>query len=405
MSRTDPNRVLVAIHRYVGLVTLLFLLFAAVTGCILIFFDQLDVAVNPDLYRAQDSGPTQTAPALAAMVESAHPEIRIVSLPLTVSATQNLLIRVTGRDGRSLAFDEIFVDPRTGAVVGRRDDEAMVFDRHHLMPLVYLFHFELLAGGPGRWLMGMVALFWLLEMLVGFYLTLPQRSPFWERWKVCWQLRGKGLPRLMLDLHRATGLWLFAGLIVLSLTSFGLNFYYEAVQPAVLAVSPRNPSPLDRPPHSPTLAPPPVLGFTKAVELGKREATRYHPDLKPAFATYDPGHGLYGVDFTSTGTQVYRGSGPVAYYFNDQNGRLVFADDPSRDSAGQVLLRSIYPLHSGQVAGWISELVVFILGLSMIEMGITGVIVWWKKRPARVARRAASASSRRRHAPASESQL
>jgi uncharacterized iron-regulated membrane protein len=46
-------------------------------------------------------------------------------------------------------------------------------------------------------------------------------------------------------------------------------------------------------------------------------------------------------------------------------------------------------LHSGQIGGWITEAIVFILGLSVMEMCVSGLIVWWKKRrPRKAAKRA-----------------
>ena len=388
MTRIGWYRTFTVVHRYLGLFTLIFLLSAAVTGCVLIFFNQLDANINPDLYRAVGAGPTLSASRLAAIVERNHPNIMVASLPLHVDPRQNVLMRVIGRSYHSIGFNEVFVDPHTGSVVGRRDDESIKLDRHHLMPLIYLFHFELLGGTPGRWLMGIVALLWLIELIVGFYLTIPQRRPFWRQWKNSWKIRRpRKLLSFLLDVHRAIGLWLLPGLVVLAVTGFALNFYYEAVQPVVLAISPRDPSPLYLPGHNSAAAKEPTLGFAKAVQLGKVEAARLHPALKAAFVTYDPLHGVYGVNFTPTGRQVYRDSGPVAYYFDDQSGRFVVADDPTRDSAGQALLRTIFPLHSGQIAGPASETFVFLLGLSIVGMCVSGLIMWWRRRPVSTSRR------------------
>lgn len=390
VARSSAKDVFVVVHRYVGLASLLFLFLAAASGCVLIFFNTLDATLNPDLFRCKNSGAVLSAPVLAGIIQREHSDIRVVSLPLQVGATRNVEMKVVSRSLAPIGYDEIYVNPHDGRLVATRDDEAIVFDRHHIMPMIYIFHYTLLAGDFGRLFMGAVAVIWLLENLMGFYLTLPRKPPFWTRWKTMWQIRrGTAWPRFLLDLHQASGLWLFAALVLYSITSFSLNFYYEAVAPAVLAISPREISPFDAPSRYNPVAHLPTLSFGDALALGRRAAISHDLKEKPAWLTYNASHGLYAVEFTPDGAATYSGYGPIAYYFDDHSGAFIFTDDPGADSTGQWLLRSIFPLHSGQIGGWITEAIVFILGLSVMEMCVSGLIVWWKKRrPRKAAKRA-----------------
>jgi uncharacterized iron-regulated membrane protein len=81
----------------------------------------------------------------------------------------------------------------------------------------------------------------------------------------------------------------------------------------------------------------------------------------------------------------YSGLGPIDYDIDDHTGRLVYIDNPYADSGGRKLERSLYPLHSGQVFGLVTRWLVMLLGLAILEMSVTGLIVWWKKRGPRVA--------------------
>jgi uncharacterized iron-regulated membrane protein len=81
----------------------------------------------------------------------------------------------------------------------------------------------------------------------------------------------------------------------------------------------------------------------------------------------------------------YRGLGPVSYWFDGASGHRVYEDNPYTDSAGRKLSRSLYPLHTGQVAGALGVAVIFLVGLATFEMAITGAYVWWKKRGPRIA--------------------
>lgn len=382
------------VHKYLGLATLLFLVLAGLTGSLLVFKADLDEALNPDLFRAR-AGPVLPAAELAHRLEAERPDLRVVRLPLNPRSGHAVVLGVVGRDGAQPPFDQVFVDPTDGRLIGVRKD-APGWSRRGLMQGVYQLHYTLLAGTPGRWLMGAVATGWLVGNVVGFYLTLPRGGPFWRKWRPLWTVKsGVSLPRLLLDLHRASGLWLIAFVLVLSLTSAALNFYDEAVEPAAIALSPPGPSPFD--PGRPTLPPghTPRIGFAPALGAARAAAARERPGWRPVTALYVPDRGLYGVTFTRSGRDDYAGLGPVAYYFADDDGRFAYRDDPGRDSAGRAVLRSIYPLHSGQVFGWPTRLLVMVLGLATAEMALTGVYVWWKKRkPRAAAKRARLQASR-----------
>jgi len=98
-----------------------------------------------------------------------------------------------------------------------------------------------------------------------------------------------------------------------------------------------------------------------------------------------PDRNVYGVMFTKSGVEHYRGLGPVTYYVDGTSGRFVYADDPYHDSTGRKFSRALYPLHSGEVIGPIGIAIIFILGLSTAEMCVTGLYTWWKKRQSRLA--------------------
>jgi uncharacterized iron-regulated membrane protein len=257
---------------------------------------------------------------------------------------------------------------------------------------IYNFHYTLLAGDWGRWLMGLVALGWLIGAGVGLYLTLPSRGPFWKNWAKMWTLKLSGrLPRVLLELHQSTGLWLLIPVLVLAWTSVSMNFFDEAFTPAVQAVSPAKPSPFDAgaAPRAPAVGP--TAGYAGAIAAAEAQARARGLTWRPAAIAWNAGGDLYGVSFTNDGLVNYSRLGPITYYLDGSTGRFVYQDNPYQDSAGRAVSRSLYPLHTGKVAGPLGMAFIFFLGLVTFEQCVTGAYLWLKRRGPRIASKRAAA--------------
>jgi uncharacterized iron-regulated membrane protein len=379
----DGQDIWTKLHRWSGLATMVFLFVAAVTGCILVFAEPLDRALNPDLFESASKQAPSPVAAVTAF-QRQHPELRVRSFPLNVPAGDTIQLAIGSAPGQPKPeFDQLFLDGVTGKVAGSRAT-APGWDRRHLVEGIEELHFNLLAGTPGRWVLGVVAVFWLLSNFIGVYLTWPKKPPYWKSWKRMWRVSLRSqLPRFLLDLHRASGLWLLPVLTVLAFTSVGLSFYGEFYEPTVTRISPLKHTLFDQPAPYPQGASP-TLGFGDAVRLAQEQARQEKQAWQPATALYNPGYNIYGVTFTNNGALNYRDLGPVYLYFDAVTGRLVHRVDPYSDTAGLVMIRMLYPLHSGKVAGWPTVTLIFLGGLSTAAMAITGVYIWWKKRKARL---------------------
>jgi uncharacterized iron-regulated membrane protein len=384
MKEGATRRFWVATHRYVGLCSLTFLGLAAITGVILCFRGPIDRGLNPDLFRLAVPSARVDPLFVDGILARTHPELRVVGFPLRPRKGEALAVQVAAaRPPAKLGYDQVFLDPQ-GRIQGVRRTRAG-WDRRHLMQGIYLLHYTLLAGDLGRWFMGAVAIAWLISNFVGLYLTFPKRAPFLRQWLRSWRFKPtRSLPRLLLDLHRLGGLWALIGLCLLAYTSVGMNFFDEAFTPVVERLWPPRPSPFDRPVVA---AAGPRIGFDRAVVIAGGEARR-RLGLVPANVAYDAERGFYGVMLTRSGAVSYRGLGPVYLDVDAGDGHIVFEDNPYTDSLARQLSRSLFPLHSGQVAGGLGVAVVLLLGLTTLGECITGAYVWWKRRPGRVAARA-----------------
>lgn len=392
MTKAKTRQFWIKIHRYLGLTALTFLFIAGVTGCFLCFDKRIDAELNRDLFYRQPQAATIPAPALVDRFEAERPDLAVTSFPLNPLPSQNLKVEVQPRSlSAKLGFDEVFIDRSSGKVVGTRLT-GPGWDRRHIVEGIFQLHSTLVAGTLGRWLMGLAALAWFISNFVGLYLTFPAKNPFWPKWKKKWKIElSAPFRRLMLEIHNASGLWLLIGAAVLAYTSVAMNFFNEAFVPAVQAISPAKPSVFDAPPKHP--APAARIDFATALSRGIAVAKSDGLKWKPALERFNPELGVYGVTFTDDGVENYHLLGPVTYYVSAADGHFVEADDPYHDSFGRKLSRSLYPLHSGDVAGGFGIAIIFLLGLATSEMCVTGFYTWWKKRQSRKPTRNIASSS------------
>ena len=382
MSKAKTRQFWIKIHRWLGLAALGFLFIAGVTGSFLCFDKRIDAAINGDLFHREATGQTLAPAELASRLQAQRPDLVITQFPLNLRPTENLRLEVQSRSpSTSLGFNEVFLDPSNGRIVGTRR-VAPGWNRRRIVQGIFQLHQNLVGGTIGRWIMGLAALGWLISSFVGLYLTFPAKKPFWRKWKKKWTIDFKArMRRFMLELHNASGLWLLILMSVLAYTSVAMNFFDEAFVPIVQAISPAKPTMFDAP--GKRTPPSPRLTFADALPKGIAAARADGLKWRPALERFSPEYGAYGVTFTDNGVENYHLLGPVTYYLDGATGKFVEKDDPYHDSWGRKASRALYPLHSGDVAGPFGIAIIFILGLATAEMCVTGFYTWWKKRESR----------------------
>ena len=199
----------VIVHRWLGLVTAAFLFVSGFTGAVISWDHELDEWLNAHLFQARAAGPAESPLSLAAAIEAADARVRVSFVSLQHepgrAAVFGVAPRVDPATGRLFepGYNQVFLDPVSGELLGKREWGAVALTRENLMPFLYKLHYSLHVPEMwgidrwGIWLMGIVAVAWLLDSFVGFYLTLPSRRrgtmhrrPWLERWKPAWRWPG-----------------------------------------------------------------------------------------------------------------------------------------------------------------------------------------------------------------------
>ncbi len=397
------------IHRYAGLLTAAFLFLSGVTGAVISWDHELDDLLNPQLMEAPGRGAPQAALALARQVEANHPNLRVTYLPLHTETGASLALgvapKVDGATGKLAepGFNQLFLDPVTGAELGRREWGAVwPITKATFVSFLYKLHYTLHIPAMwgidrwGVWLMGGIAVIWTIDSFVGFYLTLPVRrkaaplpavvhKSWWQRWQPAWLIRWRaGGARRKFDLHRAFSLWTWALLFILAFTAFSLNLYNEVFYPVLKTVSKVTPSPFDTiVPASPQHPVEPLLSYADIVGTAGAEARRRGWTEPAGAAFYSPEFGIYGVGFFKGGDDHGAGGVGPPYLYYDGAGKLLGERQPWKGTVADIFVQAQFPLHSGRILGLPGRILISCMGIVVAMLSVTGVIIWWRKRGAR----------------------
>jgi uncharacterized iron-regulated membrane protein len=404
------RRFWVIAHRWAGLTIALFLCVAGMTGALLSFHDELDALSAQDLHVVEPPWPGAAMldpQTLRERVLMRHPGGTIDYLPLQFARERSVVLGITRMDPRTGArqpwsreWDEIFIDPYTGRTLGHRlwgdIGEGMV----NIMPFLYRLHYSLAFGDYGLLAFGIASLIWMLDCFIGFYLTFPVRPTgqtrlaafaepgWWKRWTSAWRVRrGRGRQRLTFDLHRAGGLWIWPLLLVFAWSGVSFNlrqvynpvmklFGYESLEDGI------------EPPPTPRYEP--RLDFRAAEAIGKRLAEQETARLgisidhsRDRGLLHRSDAGVYAYIFSSS-ADIRREGGRSLAIFDSDSGKLVKLVVPQGQNGANSFTEWITALHVASVWGLPWRIAVSAIGVMATMLSATGVLIWARKRTARI---------------------
>lgn len=382
-------------HFYAGLFVIPFLIMLSLTGIIYLFKPQLDQLMYADLLQVEASGQSLTADEMLGRVQAVYPQGSVSQYLPAVDAEHSAQF-VVGVGERTR---NVFVDPYSGAILGTQDAHD------NLQALARAVHADLLIGTPGDRLIELAAGWAVVLVVSGLYLWWPRGT---SKMGVLWprlSARGRLFWR---DLHAVTGFWgalllLFMLLTGMTWTGFwGKQFagawnHFPAAMWDEVPTSDRQAGELNQS-HKQTVpwalenTPMPESDPHAAHNGGAMPASTANPTVSVQrvvdIASERGVHPGYSITFPTTPTGVYT----IA----------VFADDPRNDAtlhidqySGAVLadvrwrdyglaartVESGVMLHMGKLYGLPHQLFIFFVCLMILLSSISGLVMWWKRRP------------------------
>ncbi|HWA99196.1 MAG TPA: PepSY-associated TM helix domain-containing protein [Pirellulales bacterium] len=342
-------------HRWLALLATVPLMLLGLSGSVVTFENEIDRALNPKLWLVETSGEPLARQALLDGVQRGFPNDAIAALRLP--AGDDRAVEIALRSGML-----VYADPYTGDVLGTRRRNEIVAARIHQ------FHTNLLLGPPGSWINGMAASVLVLLSLSGLWLWLwPKTAAI--RW------RGSGR-RFFYDAHSATGLYGAALWIIVGFTGAIMNF--EAIaQPALYWLT-----------RTQGVDPPPLTSAdaNDGSALAADEIIDAARDALPGAAVTllslpkksDDVFVVY-MKFPEDRTPA----GRSRVYVDQYSGKVLWVTNTRTVPWGVWLWNQHRAVHTGDLFGWPSRLLICAASLLVAVQTVTGLVVWWQARRAR----------------------
>jgi len=345
------RRILLMLHRWLGLAASLPLVLLGVSGAIIVFEDEFDRALNAPLRSVNPAGERQSWQTL---VDLARQEGAGDAQAIRLPTADDQSAEVAFKGGRL-----IYIDPYSGCVLGSRLRSQILLGRIHQ------FHTKLLVGRDGSLVMGVCSLLLVLLSLSGLVL--------WWRTKV-WSLPVRlGTKRWNFDVHSALGL--YALLFWLVLGASGAFMTFPGIShPATYWLT-----------RSEPVEPPRI----ESSDAAGRERisiddvlTRSQRELPEAAVT--------AISFPQQAADVFlvflkypedrTPAGRSRIYIDAYSGEILWTTDARSAPLGTWLINHNRPLHTGDLWGWPSRILMGLASLLLPLQIYTGAVLWWRGR-------------------------
>jgi len=357
--RQGLRRVWLRLHRWLGLSVGWVLALVGLLGAVLVVAQPVDRWAHPNLFKAEARG--AQAVALEPIRQRLVAEFGSTSTftfrpPRAADDTLWVLVRAKRWSGT------VYVDPATGREQGRRGDSE------GFVGFAFKLHSSLLLQDTGKALLACGALVYLAMLVTGAVLWWPRRWP--PSWRI--ELR-QGVLRGLFDLHRTGGVLM--GLVIAVSVASGAYMAWRPLGEAVSWLAGAKTT------GAPTL-PKDAAGGTPATvdEMVAQAKQRFPSD--PIGYLQLPGAPDRPVRVRMMLPDDPHPNGLTNVWLHPRTGEVVGVQRWSELDPGARAVAWVYPLHIGELGGLPQQVLTFFSGLAFGGLGLTGVWLWWRRRPA-----------------------
>lgn len=372
-------------HFYMGLLIAPFLLILAITGSIYLFSPQIESSLYKKYEEISAEKGKLSADQQLAVVKKEYPEAIIGSYQAGETAERSTQFKISQGDSNYT----VFLNPYSGEVIKKLDDQDRIMD------FVRQLHGKLLSGNIGGYIVELVACWTLILVATGAYLWLPRKKDknlggiLFVRFN-----KGKGVKRR--DLHAVPAIYLTIGLTFLVATGLPWSVFWGSNFQNIVTEAGQGYPPGILSGESPTsvtktkdLAD--VPWAAENLEVPKSivkdyEVVSLNTIVENAEKRAMPAG--YSISLPQTADGVYVASAfpnkaqDEATMHLDQYSGAVLTDYRYVDYGlvGKAIALGV-TLHKGTQFGPLNQLIGLIVCLGIIFTILSGVYLWWKRRP------------------------
>jgi len=350
-------------HIYLGIIAGAIVAFVGFTGSMLVFQDEIDRALNPELFNVIAGEQKMLFAEIVPLIKQRYPDLKFDYLmddnpenPVQAYRLFNFKTEV-----------ETFINPYTGKISGKRIYESSFI--HILTEL----HRTLLIPVAGRYIVGLASLCLLILTISGLRLWIPKK---WKQVRTSLTVKFSGsFKRQNYDWHNILGFYSSPVVALLSLTGLCITFSGFVV-PLLFIFNGQSPQGVRKLLGAPSVytAGAAQLPVKDIVEIAGKEM----PGARVAAIAFPAGKtGNYRLDLVSDAAIK---TGKREMLIIDQySGKVLLNSRTDFPDIGNAYLSWLTPVHYGSFGGRPTQIIALITGLMPLTLFITGFIIWWPR--------------------------
>ncbi|WP_208025658.1 PepSY-associated TM helix domain-containing protein [Niastella caeni] len=359
------------LHLWLGLATGLVVLIVAGTGILLVFEDELDEWANHDFYFVPVPQNAQRLPvdSLYHGAAAYNPALRISRIYIETKAPDRSIV-FRAQKGKGQTWN-IAVNPYTGKVI-----EGVNYNKS-FFGVVLNLHRHLCMNDAGKAITGTSCLIFVIMIITGLVLWWPKRwQMLKQRTRIAWSSKWK---RLNWDLHAVGGFYVHIVLFAIAIT--GLTWSYSWFNNAIYLLFDGKPMKKNEAPAN-IVKQPIAAGYYESIYQQANNKLPYNGRITMTLPEKDSL--AITVNKMNHEASVYNIADVL--YFEKGTGRLLKETLFKNASTGTKVRRMVYPIHTGRLYGWPTQIIALIAAIVAFSLPITGLLIYLVGRKKRKAR-------------------
>jgi uncharacterized iron-regulated membrane protein len=350
-------------HTYLGIIAGAILAFVGVTGSILVFQDEIDRALNKEMFEVTLQQHRYSLVEIIPIIKRNYPQLKFDYIvagktddPIEAYSVSNFKTE-----------KQTFINPYTGKICGKR-----IYTSSFIRVVMDL-HRTLLVPVVGKYIVGLASLCLIILTISGLRMWLPKK---WKQLKAALTVKFNGkFKRKNYDWHNVLGIYSAPVVFMLALTGFCITFS-NIIIALLFVFSGKNPASLAK-----------VFGPKSAYTASARPIDL---NLLPTITQQQlPGARLVGIGMPADKFGTYRldilnGNKPVEgqremVILDQYTGKVLLNSRVHFPNVGEAYLGWLTPIHYGSFGGLPTKILALIGGLIPMALFITGFIIWWPR--------------------------